>query len=328
MASISKRGSSYTVRIRRKGYPTIVRSFRTRAEAEKFRLTIESEMARAVFVDRSEAERTTLRDALERYLREEAPKKKGHQTAYLVRALMQEPMAQMSLAQLGSHHFAAYRDAELRRVSAKTVRLKLGLFSHLYSLLIKEWGFGGLSNPIQLIAKPKMTAPRDRRLEPGEFERLRQACNDGRNPWLWPLIELAVETGMRRGELVGMRWPDIDFIRRVVLLRDVKHPTKRISRKVPLSSRAAAILDSLPRQIDGRVFPIAKDGVTQAFERACKRAGIVGLTFHDLRHEATSRFFERGFDVMKVSAITGHHTLQMLKRYTQLRPEDIARELG
>lgn len=328
MASLTKRGSTYLVRIRRKGYPTISRSFRTKAEAEKFRLTIESEMARAVFVDRSEAERTSLYDALERYLREEVPKKKGHQAAYLVRSLMAEPLARMSLAQLGSHHFAAYRDAELCRVSAKTVRLKLGLVSHLYTMLIKEWGFAGLSNPIRLIAKPKMTAPRDRRLEPGEFERLHDACIKGRNPWIWPLIELAVETGMRRGELVSLRWADVDLAKRVALLRDVKHPTMRISRKVPLSSRAAAILVDLPRQIDGKVFPIGRDGITQAFERVCSRARIEGLTFHDLRHEATSRFFERGFDMMKVSAITGHQTMQMLKRYTQLRPEDIAKELG
>jgi integrase len=328
MASIRKRGSGYEVRIRRKGYPTLVKHFRTKAEAEKFELVIESEMSRAVYVDRSEAERTTLYDALQRYLAEVVPTKKGHQEAYRVRALMAEPLARMSLAELGSKHFASYRDAELRRVSAKTVRLNLGTLSHVYTILIKEWGFGGLTNPIQQIRKPKMSASRERRLEAGEEVRLLAACDEGQCSWLRPLIELAIETAMRRGELVGMRWADIDMAKQVVLLRDVKHPTMKISRRVPLSSRAVEILRALPRSLDGRVFPISKDGVTQAFERARDRARIEGLTFHDLRHEATSRFFERGFDVMKVSAITGHHTLQMLKRYTQLRPEDLARELG
>ncbi|QDO96420.1 site-specific integrase [Ferrovibrio terrae] len=328
MASITKRGSTYLVRVRRKGYPTVTKSFRTKAEAEKFQLVIESEMSRAVYVDRSEAERTTLHDALERYLAEVIPVKKGHQEAYRIKALMAEPLARMSLAELGSKHFASYRDAELRRVSAKTVRLSLGTISHVYTILIKEWGFGGLTNPIQQIRKPKMSAARDRRLDPGEEGRLLQACDEGRNAWLRPLVELAIETAMRRGELTGMRWQDIDLAKQVVLLRDVKHPTLKISRRVPLSSRAVEILRSLPRCLNGRVFPITGDGVTQAFERACLRADIVGLTFHDLRHEATSRFFERGFDMMKVSAITGHQTLQMLKRYTQLRPEDIAKELG
>jgi integrase len=328
MASITKRGSTYLVRVRRKGYPTVTKSFRIKAEAEKFQLVIESEMSRAVFVDHSEAERTTLYDALDRYLREVVPTKKGHQEAYRVRALMAEPFARLSLAQLGSQHFATYRDAELRRVSSKTVRLNLGTLSHLYTILIKEWGFGGLTNPIQQIRKPKMSAPRDRRLEPGEFDRLITTCRGGRNPWIESLIVLAVETGMRRGELANLKWADIDFSKRVALLRDVKHPTLRTSRKVPLSSRATDVLQALPRQIDGRVFPLSRDGITQAFERVCARAGIASLTFHDLRHEATSRFFERGFDMMKVSAITGHQTLQMLKRYTQLRPEDIAQELG
>ena len=322
------RGSGFEVRIRRTGYPTVVKHFRVKSEAEKFELVIESEMSRAVFVARSEAERTTLRDALERYLREVVPTKKGHQEAYRVKALMNEPLALMSLAELGSKHFASYRDAELRRVGAKTVRLNLGTISHVYTILIKEWGFGGLTNPIQQIRKPKMSAARDRRLEPGEEARLLAACDESRNPWLRSLVELAIETAMRRGELVGLRWPDLDLNKRVALLRDVKHPTLKISRRVPLSGRAVEILSALPRCLDGKVFPITADGVTQAFERACERAGIQGLTFHDLRHEATSRFFERGFDVMKVSAITGHHTLQMLKRYTQLRPEDLAKELA
>jgi hypothetical protein len=118
-ASITKRGSTYFVRVPRKGDPTVTKSFRTKAEAEKFQLVIESEMSRAVYVDRSEAARTTLRDALERYLVEVVPGKKGHQEAYRVRALMAEPFAMMSLAELSSKHFASYRDAELRRVSAK-----------------------------------------------------------------------------------------------------------------------------------------------------------------------------------------------------------------
>lgn len=110
MASIRKRGSGYEVRIRRKGYKTVARHFRTKAEAEKYELVLESEMSRAVYVDRSEAERTTLRDALQRYLVEVVPTKKGRQEAYRVRALMAEPLVQMSLAELGSKHFAAHRD--------------------------------------------------------------------------------------------------------------------------------------------------------------------------------------------------------------------------
>jgi len=97
---------------------------------------------------------------------------------------------------------------------------------------------------------------------------------------------------------------------------------------VPLSSRAVAVLDSLPRTLDGRVFGTTYEGIHQAFVRACRRADIEDLRFHDLRHEATSRLFEKGFNPMEVSSITGHKTLQMLKRYTHLRAEDLAKRMG
>ena len=100
------------------------------------------------------------------------------------------------------------------------------------------------------------------------------------------------------------------------------------ARTVPLSSRAVVTLEALPRNLDGRVFCATYEGVKQSYNRACKRANITGLTFHDLRHEATSRLFEKGFNPMEVSAITGHKTLQMLKRYTHLRAEDLARRMG
>jgi integrase len=95
---------------------------------------------------------------------------------------------------------------------------------------------------------------------------------------------------------------------------------------VPLSIRAVEILKGVQSPREGRVFPIGADAVTRAFDRACRKAGIEDLRFHDQRHEATSRLFEKGLNVMEVASVTGHKTLQMLKRYTHLRPEDIARK--
>ena len=97
---------------------------------------------------------------------------------------------------------------------------------------------------------------------------------------------------------------------------------------MPLSSRAVVTLEALPRNLDGRVFGVTYEGIHQSYVRACRRASITGLTFHDLRHEATSRLFEKGLNPMQVAAITGHKTLQMLKRYTHLRAEDLAKLLG
>ncbi len=122
-----------------------------------------------------------------------------------------------------------------------------------------------------------------------------------------------------------MRWEDVDRKARVLWVPETKTGTPR---RVPLSTKALAVLDSLTRRLDGQVWGMRPDSISQAFERVCLAAGIEGLTFHDLRHEATSRLFEKGLNPMQVAAITGHKTLQMLKRYTHLRAEDLVALIG
>jgi integrase len=124
-----------------------------------------------------------------------------------------------------------------------------------------------------------------------------------------------------------LAWEEIDLVKGTAHLPITKTD---VPRTVPLSTLAIATLNGLPRRIDGRVFGLKAESMSQAFERACeeRRANIQDLRFHDLRHEATSRLFERGLNVMEVAAITGHKTLDMLKRYTHLRAEDLAKKLG
>ena len=130
---------------------------------------------------------------------------------------------------------------------------------------------------------------------------------------------------MRRGELLGLEWQHVDLDKRTAYLPITKNGTNRT---IPLSLKAIETLQLLPRDISGRVFPLSATALRGLWARACKRAGIEDLRFHDLRHEATSRFFEKGLNVMEVAAITGHKDLRMLQRYTHLRAEDLAVKLG
>ena len=209
--------------------------------------------------------------------------------------------------------------------AASTIRNDLNLLSHLFSIAAKEWGMVGLPNPVAEIRKPSLPPGRDRRLQPGEENRLIEACSLFRSPWLLPIVQMALETGMRLGEIMSLRWSDINFTENVARLANTKNGTPR---DVPLSSRAVATLAPLPRSLDGRVFPLATETVKDAFRRIADSAELQDLRFHDLRHEATSRFFEKGLDTMEVAAITGHKTLTMLRRYTHLRAADLAQKLG
>lgn len=162
-------------------------------------------------------------------------------------------------------------------------------------------------------------------MSPDEEQRLLDYCKTTGRYWLGAAIKLAVETGMRRSELIGLQWSDMDWNSQVVHLADTKNGE---ARDVPLSSAALEALTSLPRNIDGRILGVHPNAITWQFAEACRDVGIAGLRFHDLRREATSRFFEKKFNMMEVAAITGHKTLQMLKRYTHLKATDLASRLG
>ncbi len=132
---------------------------------------------------------------------------------------------------------------------------------------------------------------------------------------------------MRRGELCELRWEHVDLKDPNEATAHLPHTKNGFLRDVLLSNRAVDMLHALPRRLDGRVFGLRPDSVTQAFARATARAGIEGVRIHDLRHEATSRLFERGvFDSMEVASITGHKDLRMLKRYYHPRAKDLAKK--
>ena len=181
-------------------------------------------------------------------------------------------------------------------------------------------------NPVEKIRKPSEGKSRDRRLTDDEWEMLVEECRKSRNLHLWPAVQLAVETGMRQGELLALTWKNLDKKRSIAFLKDTKNGEERA---VPLSPAALSVLDTLPVSIVGKVIPVERMTLFHVFQAACGRAGIEDFTWHDLRHEALSRLAERGdMTVLELAAVSGHKTLQMLKRYTHLQAEKLAAKLA
>ena len=318
----------WQVRIKKKGYEELARTFDLKTAAERWAKQVEAEMDRGAFVSRVEAEATTLCEALDRYERDISSKKKSaSRERSTIAAWGTSPLSGRSLASIRGKDVAdAVRGLEARGLAPNSVRIHLALLSHLFNVARTAWGMESLSNPVDLVKgqRPKLPRGRDRRLTGDEQARLMTAAL-AYGGEICPVITWAIETAMRRGEIAAMRWEHLDRKARVLLLPETKTGTPR---RVPLSVAALGVLDGLPRRLDGRVWGMRPDSISQAFERVCKTAGIEGLTFHDLRHEATSRLFEKGLNPMQVAAITGHKTLQMLKRYTHLRAEDLVGMLG
>ena len=334
MPTVRKRGDlQWQAIVKRQGIGFASKTFTTKKDAEAWAKITEAEMLRGAYISRRDAEKITLSECIERYKKDVLPGLRGVGHEYIL-ARLSEVFGKLALAHITPAKVAAHRDARLRQGrSPSTVKKELAKLSVIYKLAAQEWGIAGLENPVLNVARPKEKNSRTRRLEPGELERLLKVAPAP----VGLLIRLALETAARLGELLALEWRDIDAARRVAVLRGVGgRGTKNgdDSRAVPLSSAALVVLQelqALPLSIDGRVFYwwAGSDSFNKPWARLCKSAEIEDLRFHDLRHEATSRLFEKGvFEGVEVAAITGHKTLQMLKRYTHLRAADLAQKLG
>jgi integrase len=321
MASITKRGSKWQVRICRKNSPAICKSFSLQRDAQTWARNIELQLERGEALGRETVLLSTL---MQRYLSSVSPNKKGHkQEVHRIEAWLRHPLSRREAASIKSADIAAYRDKRLAEGRAgASVRIELSLLSSVFFYAKQEWGYTSLVNPVADIKRPPPAKGRERRLEPGELDRL---LVEAQGTVMYPLILLAIETAMRAGELTSLEWGNIDLSKRVALLPDTKNGEKRL---VPLSSKALEVLRNL-RSEGEKVFPFEHSyTISNAFKRLTTKAGITGLRFHDLRHEAVSRLFERRFNVIEVASISGHKSMQMLARYTHLRAEELALRLG
>lgn len=326
MATLRKRGPlQWEARIRKRGYPTTCKTFDTKAEAEAWAKDVETNMNKHLFVSAREAEQYTLGECLDRYIEEYVPRLKNpEREADRARFIQKRPLALRIMATIRAKDIADFRrEREAEGVSGNTIRLDFAVLSKLFNYARSDWGMESLQNPVSLAAKPKPGKGRDRRLEEGEEERLLEAASAR----FRPVILFALETAMRRGEIAGLEWKYVNLGGRHVVLPETKNSEPRT---VPLGPTALSILREQPRSIDQRsVFGFTEPQITKAMRFACRKAKLEDLRFHDLRHEAASRFFERtDLDVMEIKAITGHKTLQMLARYTHLRTARLADRLA
>ncbi|EQD66717.1 shufflon-specific recombinase, partial [mine drainage metagenome] len=277
MATITQRDNGrWQARVRRRGQPAISRAFNTKANAEAWARKVESEQERGVWRDTSTAETLSVADLFDEYTKSVPHKANTH--AYLMKRLA-EDLGRYSLTALTPAVLIAWRDRRLQCVAPATVQRELSALGGALTWAIKDRLIGLPSNPVSAVRRPPAGKARERRLEPNEEQRLLEALEDragagqgvkrkgayrvgARNPWIRPLFQLALETAMRRGELLKLTWENVNLKAHTAYLPDTKDPKGRPrDRTVPLSSRAVAILSSLAHSEDGRVFPISANAV-------------------------------------------------------------------
>lgn len=330
----------YQAQIIRRGFRPRYRTFDTKTEALDWARRLEADMKSGTYRDFSPAENTLVSELLDRYEAEVVPKLRGRVTPYI--RVLRKAFGRLYLTSLTPALLAEHRDQRLQTVSTQTARHDLAILRRIINHAIKEWGFHlPFGNPVDQVKLPPQGRPRDRRLrkdvDPAvdeETRLLKAAEADGGE--IHDILVLALETAMRRGELARIRWEEIDFDAPAINMPP--GAGNKPGRRVPLSTRAKSVLQARYEaqkaaqglEPTGRIWLElrAADSISGAFDRVRDAAGLPDLRFHDLRHEATSRLVERGFQLVELAKITGHQTPATLMRYYHPRAEDLAKRMG
>ena len=340
MASIEERTTNdgkthYRVLVRLKGHPPQSATFDRLTDARKWASKTETDIREGRYFKYSEAKRHTVGEMIDRYLREVVPRRnqefQGARTYQL--NFWKEEIGSYTLAEATPAVIAEARDKLAstpargdRERSPASVNRHLAALSSVFTLAMKEWMWID-DTPMRKVSKLKEGRGRVRFLSDDERNALQQACRESSEPLLYPLVVTAISTGARQGELLSIRWSNVDFHMGLIRLEDTKNNERRA---IPLTGHALELLKDMAsvRRIDtDLVFPFkgGRHGLRLPWAKALKAAEIEDFRFHDLRHSAASYLAMNGATLAEIAEVLGHKTLQMVKRYSHLTEQHTSR---
>lgn len=344
MATIERRvskdgSSSYRVKIRVKGHPPVTASFRRKTDAQKHALAVEADILAGRYKWATEAKRHTFADLCDEYAKLIFPTQpKSEEKKRLHIAFWRKQFGAFFLSEITPALVIEQRNALLKETTVRhrlrtpaTVVRYLATLSHIFTVGITELHWVD-DNPVKKIKKPREPRGRERFLSDEERANFLAACLQSGSKVLYPIVVLAISTGMRRGEIMNLKWSDIDFGHGNILLKETKNGA---SRYVPLKGLAHEEMLALSkvRRIDTQlVFPNTKGNapieIKRPWDSAVAGAGLVNFRFHDLRHTAASYLAMNGATTVDLAAVLGHKTLAMVQRYSHLSNRHMAEVVG
>lgn len=333
MASITKVGNSWRALIRRKGHKTLCKTFQNKAQAEVWARQRESEIDRGEIV--AEAGAVTISELIREYrdMRDHSRPISDSSTEHYTLRRLDQTLGDKRASSLSAQDLVGF--AVMRKEDGAgpyTINCDIGKLGTVMrfagaALKLKLPDAVGQARP--LLAHLNLIGgggKRERRPDEDELPRIIAWLDESKGLRYADAAAFAAMTAMRRGEICEIKWPDVDSEKRMVLVRDRKHPRKKIGNNewIPLLGESWDLLQRQEKaEGDDRIFPIHPQTLSKYFKQACDALSIVDLHFHDLRHEGASRMFEQGFDIPEVALVTGHKDWRNLRRYTNLRPEDL-----
>lgn len=308
-------------------------TFDTHDEARAWAAAQEARLAQGAVARDGQAAFLTPADLFRRYKEEVSPSKRGERwEAIRLDMLARFPVFAKPLRDFGPEDLARWRNERLALVAPSSVNRELNLLSAVFTAAIKEWRLGLRENPVHLVSRPKQTRARTRRVTDAEAKAVRDALGwDGEtapaslSQWIAWTHALAMETAMRKGEMLGLVWARVRLDRAYVELAETKNGH---GRNVPLSRRARALFAMLRAGAPhDRVVPVNPGTFDTMFRRAVKDAGLVDLHFHDSRREATTRLAPKVGNALDLARITGHRDPRQLMDYYRPDASELAEKL-
>ena len=329
MATITKRLTAddkpyYTVQIRLKGYPAQTATFPRLTDAKKWVLVTEAAIKEGRHFKTAEAKKHSFSDLVDRYIKVELPKYNEKEQRERKSKLLwwKDKLGVYSLADITPPLIVECRDLLAESLSPATVVRYLAALSIVFTVAVNEWEWVQ-ENPAKKVKRPTEPDGRVRFLDDDERQRLLVACKESSSEWLYMCVILALSSGMRKAELMGLKWPDVNLKDGYLILHKTKNGTRR---RVPLSGLALALLkehNKIRRLDTPLLFPSERNpqqpiDLRSAFEYAKERAEIKEFHWHDLRHCTASYLAMNNASLAEIAEILGHKTLAMVKRYAHL----------
>jgi integrase len=325
MATIRKNKNRWQAVIRKKYHPTVTKSFLLKSDASRWAQDSELKIERGVFESLDEANKTKLRELLERYVREVTPKKKGSvQETYKIKKLMRFKIAEYTLARLTPTKIAKFRDELLLNVKPATVNKYLGLIQVSINHAKREWELHLPINPVENIKRLREPEPSTERVEQWEYQLLLKNAERSKLYCLGPMIIFAMETGARRGEIMRLKISDINFNKSTCILRDTKNGSDR---NIGVPKKVLDLLKTLPVAIDGRLFNTNSEQFKWYWNQLRRWTGYK-KKFHLFRSEFATRCFENNWDISSVATQGGWKDWKVLRRYTKISGEFLSKKLN
>jgi integrase len=324
MASIQKVKGKWVAQVCKVGFPRRSKTFLSKSHAISWSKSAEFQLEQNRVYG---YDKTLLNDKLstliDRYQATKSVFKRSYdKEVYILRKWKATPLVHMRVGDITVTMVSSLVDRWKSEIKPASIRNYCAVLRHIFNVAINEWGYN-IDNPVSKVQMPKLTETPIRRLSRDELERLKKIFIERQTKMRW-IVTFAMETGMRRGEIVNLKWDDIDRTKNTARVSESKAGRVRF---IPLTPTALECLESVTTQSE-YVFDTTNNAIACAWKKLRVKAGIKSVRFHDFRHEAISRFFEKGLTIPEVASISGHSTPQMLFRYAHADQSKIAEKLA